>query len=97
MPYKRISVDEAKSIIKEKNAIVADIRDAGAYSQGHIKDSINVSDKNIDSFLKDTDKEKPLVVYCYKGFSSRDAADYFAKNGFKEVYSMDGGFDAWKE
>ena len=43
----------------------------------------------------DTDKNKPLVVYCYHGISSQGAAAYFSEKGFKEVSSMIGGFEGW--
>jgi thiosulfate sulfurtransferase len=55
-----------------------------------------VDDKNIVDFLQATDKEKPLICCCYHGISSQRAADYFADQGFKEVYSIDGGWEEWK-
>jgi len=36
------------------------------------------------------------VVVCYHGNSSQQAAQFFAGEGFNDVYSMDGGFEAWK-
>jgi len=36
------------------------------------------------------------VVVCYHGHSSQPAAQYFAAQGFEDVYSMDGGFEVWK-
>jgi len=41
-------------------------------------------------------KNIPLIVYCYHGNSSKSAAHYFCENGFTQVYSMDGGFEAWR-
>jgi thiosulfate sulfurtransferase len=49
----------------------------------------------VKEYIESTDKEKPLVVCCYHGNSSRGAAEYFSQQGFKEVYSMTGGFAAW--
>jgi thiosulfate sulfurtransferase len=37
------------------------------------------------------------VVYCYHGNSSLGAAGYFLENGFKNVASMMGGFEAWRQ
>ena len=37
-----------------------------------------------------------MVVCCYHGISSQGAAAYFAEQGFNEVYSMMGGFEAWQ-
>ncbi len=32
---------------------------------------------------------------CYHGISSQGAAQYLVNQGFEEVYSVDGGFEAW--
>jgi thiosulfate sulfurtransferase len=37
------------------------------------------------------------IIYCYKGISSQDAAHYLSSQGFKDVYSVDGGFEEWKK
>jgi rhodanese-related sulfurtransferase len=42
-------------------------------------------------------KEQPIYVYCWKGGRSADAAEFLMKNGYTEVYNLDGGFDAWKK
>jgi len=33
-----------------------------------------------------------LLIYCYHGINSKDAAEYFVKNGFQSVFSLDGGY-----
>ncbi len=50
----------------------------------------------MERFLSTADKDKPLIVYCYHGNSSQGAANYFFDQGYKEVYSMDGGYEAWR-
>lgn len=41
--------------------------------------------------------DSPLVVVCYHGISSQNAAQYLHEQGFDDVYSLDGGFQAWRE
>ena len=36
-------------------------------------------------------------VHCHHGGRSRGAADHFLKVGFKTVYNMTGGIDAWSQ
>jgi thiosulfate sulfurtransferase len=50
----------------------------------------------MDAFLAAADRDQPLLVYCYHGNSSQGAADYFFNQGFEDVYSMDGGYEAWR-
>jgi thiosulfate sulfurtransferase len=97
MPYKCISIEAAKSLIDQGSVTIADVRDAGTFRAGSIRNSINIQQENVEEFLATADKDKPLIVYCYHGNSSKGAADYFSSQGYKEVYSMDGGYEAWRQ
>jgi thiosulfate sulfurtransferase len=96
MPYKRISVDEAKTLMEAGDATIADVRAADAFSAGSIANAIHIQQETMDDFLADTAKETPLIIYCYHGNSSQGAANYFSEQGFEEVYSVDGGYEAWR-
>ena len=76
-------------------ATVIDVRDRQSYSMGHIENAVQVSDDNIQQFIDGTNKSTPLIIYCYRGNSSQDAAEYLSKKGLMDVYSMDGGFEEW--
>ena len=80
MPYQRISVEEAESLIEKNEVTLIDIRD----------------NENVEDVLSSADKNKPLIIYCYHGNSSQGAADYFYNMGFKQSFSVDGGFEEWK-
>jgi len=97
MSYKRISVEEAQELILTHQAQVIDIRDPMSYQAGHIPESKLVSDQNIEEFLEQADKMRPLIVCCYHGNMSQGAADYFSGKGFEATYSLDGGFEAWSQ
>lgn len=93
--YTCISIDETKALVNAGNATLVDIRDSVSFHGGNIQNSVNILEDTVDDFLQKANKAAPLVVYCYHGNSSKGAAEYFANQGFVEVYSMDGGFDAW--
>lgn len=42
-------------------------------------------------------KDTPLAFYCHTGNRSRGAADHFVKQGFRTVYNLTGGIDAWSK
>jgi thiosulfate sulfurtransferase len=94
---KCISVQDAEMIIKSGKATIVDVRNPNDYHLNHIPHAHSVSDGNIEDFLKKTDKNNALVCYCYHGISSQSAASYFLTKGFKEVYSVNGGFEEWKK
>ena len=95
--FKEIAPQKVQEMQEEDSVNVIDIRDPGSYSDGHIPNAVSLNDGNVKEYIESADKEKPLVVCCYHGNSSRGAAEYFSQNGFKEVYSMTGGFDAWPD
>ena len=96
MPFKRISIEEAQTLIKVEDVTLLDIRDSGSFSAGNIENSIHVSNENVQDVATSANKENPLIIYCYHGNSSQGAADYFSSLGFKQCYSVDGGFEEWK-
>ncbi len=95
--FKEIDIQEAKRLIDSGNATLVDIRDPLTYQTSHIPNALLVTDQNIDSFLGEADKNKPLICYCYYGLSSQSAAQYFKQNGFKEVFSIIGGFEEFNK
>jgi thiosulfate sulfurtransferase len=76
---------------------IIDIRDKGSYEQSHISGATHVDNGTVSDFITSTDKTKPLVVCCYHGNSSQGAADYMSAQGFLETYSLDGGFEEWRQ
>ncbi|HVO91296.1 MAG TPA: thiosulfate sulfurtransferase GlpE [Terriglobales bacterium] len=97
MDIPQIQIHDAKSKLDDKSCLFVDIRDPGSYSQARIPGAIHLSDGNVQEFLQKTDKEKSVVVYCYHGNSSLGATAFLIENGFKDVCSMSGGFEAWRQ
>lgn len=94
--WKEISVQETREKIDSGDVEIIDIRDQGSYEMAHIPGAIQLTKQNVDEFMSKVDKDKSVIVYCYHGISSQGAASFFAEQGFKEVYSMAGGFEAWR-
>ena len=95
--FKELDPHKAQEMVEEGSVNVIDIRDPGSYSAGHIPSAVSLNDTNVKEYIESADKEKPLIVYCYHGISSRGAAEYLSQNGFKKVYSMTGGLEAWPD
>lgn len=96
MAYTRIDVARARALIENNNARVIDVRDTASYQAGHIPGADAVDQTNVETFIRNADRSRPLVVCCYHGNMSQDAAEYFSRNGFAETYSLDGGYEAWQ-
>lgn len=92
----QISVKDARKNLINKEALFVDIRREEDFLHSHIPGAISLNPSNIDRFIETTDKLKTVICYCYHGISSIRASEYFLENGFKSVYSLSGGFEAWE-
>jgi rhodanese-related sulfurtransferase len=93
--YTQISTEAARSLIRDKSPVILDVRDVQAYSDARIPGAIHVTLSTLKSVARQFRRDTPLLIYCYRGHASRDFAELFADFGFGEVYSLDGGFQAW--
>ena len=98
MEIPQIQIHEAKKKLDAEELSVrrysrSRLVSPGAYSR---RDSV-CNDGNVQEFLQNTDKEQAVVVYCYHGNSSLGATAFLIENGFKNVASMSGGFEAWRQ
>jgi len=95
MAFRNISVQESKSLIDGGDVTIVDVRDPQSHAAGRIADAQHISDGNVEQFVAEAAKDKPLLVYCFHGHSSQSAAEFFSAKGFADVYSMIGGYAAW--
>ncbi|RCU51099.1 MULTISPECIES: thiosulfate sulfurtransferase GlpE [Corallincola] len=94
--FQHIDVMQTQQLLDADEATVVDIRDENSFAAGHIQGSVHLTNGSLSNFMADADFDRPLIVVCYHGISSQGAAQYMAQQGFEQVYSMDGGFEAWR-
>jgi len=97
-PYRCVDVDAAATNLLRRDGVVRlDVRDAVSFEQGHVEGARHLSQANLSTFITTTAKSTPILIYCYRGHASREYAQTFSDFGFEEVYSLDGGFEAWSK
>lgn len=96
-PYQRIGVCEARALIERGEALVLDARDEASFRAAHVDGAQPISIKNLSAIIASTSTARPIVIYCYHGYASLEYAQVFSDFGFAEVYSVDGGYKAWRE
>ncbi|MFC4700688.1 thiosulfate sulfurtransferase GlpE [Glaciecola siphonariae] len=94
--FQHISPADTKTRLDNNEIKVVDIRDEQSFALGRIPGAYHLTNASMTKFVQDSDVNVPVVVCCYHGISSQQAAQYIIHQGFKEVYSMDGGFEAWR-
>jgi thioredoxin len=88
-----------KEITTKENIQILDVRTPGEFFGGHIKNALQAdwNDKaEFERRLAFIDKDKPVYVYCLAGGRSAAAADKMRKAGYKNVYELSGGTNAWR-
>lgn len=97
MQFQHLSVEQFEQLIKEKPSVnVVDTRDPQSYAIKSIKGAFNLNQDNLEQYLTYAETNEPLVVCCYHGHSSQGVAQYLTSRGFEEVYSLDGGYEAYQ-
>jgi len=54
-------------------------------------------DDEVRRAIHDLPRETTLVFHCHHGGRSQAAAEHFLADGFKDVYNVRGGIDAWSQ
>ena len=93
-----ITLAEAHQQWQQEDAatVFVDIRDAQSFAQAHIPGAQPLNNDNVAQFIQSTASNTPVVVVCYHGISSQQAADVLEQQGLTQVTSMQGGFTAWQ-
>jgi len=91
-----MSVNELQAVLVDKSHVVVDIRDENSFAGGRIADSVHLTNESLADFLREADPDAPVVVCCYHGISSQQAAQFLISQDFTDVYSLDGGFTQWQ-
>ena len=98
-----IEANAAKDFVgQHENAVIMDVRTPVEYEMSHITGSVNVNvqDESFEDMVVALDPNKTYIVHCTKnpadGRSSR-ALETLKSLGFKHLYSLEGGYVAWKD
>ena len=109
--YERLVAD-AKTRIRELNvqqalehldanpaARLIDVREDHEWQAGHAARAEHLGrgiiERDIEGVIPD--KQTELIIYCGGGYRSALACDNLQRLGYTNIYSLDGGWTAWKE
>jgi rhodanese-related sulfurtransferase len=93
--YQIISAEQAKALIDAEDVTILDVRDPRSYRAGHIDGARLLHDGLERALLWEGEFERPVLLYCYRGVTSKEKAEHFAQLGFRRVYTLDSGFTGW--
>jgi molybdopterin/thiamine biosynthesis adenylyltransferase/rhodanese-related sulfurtransferase len=96
---KEATPEQVQDLISSGDIQLGDVREKDEWNAGHIPGAVHVPKSYVEQWAEDRlpDKEKTTVLYCAAGVRSAMAADLLQKLGYRNVISMAGGFNRWKD
>jgi len=96
-----LTVEELNAVDFQEDGknIVLDVRTSQEYAEGRIEGSKNLDVLKTDLFttsIEKLDKSKTYYVICRSGTRSQKAANQMKEAGFKNVFNITGGMQAWE-
>lgn len=97
---REVTVEETKARLKANpKARLLDVREDKEWDETHAAGAEHLGKGIIERDIeaKVPDKATELILYCGGGYRSALAADVLQDMGYTNVFSMAGGWRAWKE
>jgi sulfur-carrier protein adenylyltransferase/sulfurtransferase len=92
---------DARNMLKncDRNLVLLDIREREATTLGYIKGATHVPENVLQMHAENVvpEKETPVLLYCGTGIRSLLTAKTLKDLGYRDVRSIQGGFNAWKD
>jgi rhodanese-related sulfurtransferase len=97
---REVSVEETRQrLASNQTARLIDVREDNEWQDSHAAGAQHLGkgiiERDIESLVPD--KSTELILYCGGGYRSALAADALQQMGYTSVYSLAGGWKAWKE
>jgi monothiol glutaredoxin len=94
---RQISAPELKAMIDSGVSFeLVDVRTEEERAIARI-DRSRLLDKQYFDYLLGLDRDTPIVFQCHHGIRSQSAAEYCLREGFRNLYNLRGGIDAWSQ
>ena len=93
--YKDIGVADLEQMLRNGGVRLLDVRTDAEIAQGKIPEGEPLPLHMVPLHMGAMNKEDTIVFYCRSGGRSGQAAAFFAANGFRDVYNLQGGIIAW--
>lgn len=96
---KEVGIIEATQLINHHEALVLDVREDQEYAGGRIPHAKHIPLRQLSSRLHELEKfkSKPIIAICRSGARSGHGCSVLRKNGFEQVYNLNGGMMSWQQ
>ncbi|MGE0652651.1 MAG: rhodanese-like domain-containing protein [Alphaproteobacteria bacterium] len=96
MPLRNLSPEDVASLLKAKEIVLVDVREANEFAAEHIEGAIHVPLSTLDPANLPEAGGKTLVMQCAAGGRSARAVALCQQAGLPVDAHLAGGITAWK-
>lgn len=94
--FQEIDSEELKQMMKTKDVKLVDVRSKREMLAGVIGQPLKIElSGSFGNEVQKLNRNEKYVVYCRSGRRSAMASNMMTKLGFKQVYNLKGGYNAW--
>jgi monothiol glutaredoxin len=93
---KELDATELKARLDRGDIVLFDVRPSHERALASIAEARSL-DADGQAYLRDLDRATPIAFHCHHGFRSQAAAQQMLAEGFRNVYNLRGGIDAWSQ
>jgi monothiol glutaredoxin len=93
-PVKPMSVQTLKARLDAGDITLVDVRPPEERTRASLQQDFRTFDDGIDALAR-LPKDTALAFICHSGGRSARAAEHFRSLGFRAVFNVEGGIDAW--
>ncbi|MFT5681285.1 MAG: monothiol glutaredoxin [Myxococcota bacterium] len=90
----QIDAFQLKEMLSKGEITLFDVRTPQEQETASIAGAIALDRPGMEK-LAALDRATPIAFHCHHGVRSQQAAEYYLSQGYKKVYNVSGGIDAW--
>lgn len=96
--FKTITPLEAKALVEtRRDLLLVDVRSPEEFQGGSLPGATLIPFWDFAKGRYDLPKDRPILLICAVGGRSLACGQLLAAQGYREVYNLKGGLDAWAE
>ena len=95
---KQVGPAEATHLLNHQDAVLLDVRDKSEYQEGSLPGAVSLPYSQIveDRAKLEKYRQRPVIVFCKNGQQGARTCSILRKQGFENIYNLDGGLLAWR-
>ena len=91
------AIELSQRLAQPNPPVVIDVREPDEYEYAHIDGTQLKPLGDIEQWAGELDRTAEYVLMCHSGGRSGQATSYLQRLGFKQVFNLRGGIDAWSK